>query len=155
VCLALTAPGLPAADRVIEPLTVCEVLENPAAHEGKAVAVLGRYSFRHDGRSLNQESCGGNSPAGQAGAAHSIRLVDDTKSGPKPPDIFELDASAISRKLKSVKEHTALRTFRFGTPDYDRWAVVYGRLEAAKGAPAQAVRLVYRGDGVVIFLHEN
>ena len=53
-----------------------------------------------------------------------------------------------------MQEHTKLHTFRFGTSDYDRWAVVYGRVESDK-AKTPAVRLVYRGDGVVLFLHEN
>ena len=44
--------------------------------------------------------------------------------------------------------------FRFGTPDYDRWAVIYGRVEQRKGddtkkAPAN---LVIRGSGVIVFV---
>ena len=38
-----------AASDAIVPLTVCEVLSDLPAHEGKEVAVLGRYSFRKDG----------------------------------------------------------------------------------------------------------
>jgi hypothetical protein len=68
--------------------------------------------------------------------------------------VFALDAVSVSRKLKVVQEQTSLRTFRFGTPDYDRWAVVYGRIEVDKNKPGEA-HLVYRGDGVILFLHEN
>jgi hypothetical protein len=81
-------------------------------------------------------------------------LTDDSKSGPRPPEVFAVDGAALSRKLKAVQERTSLRTFRFGTPDYDRWAVVYGRIEADTGKAGSA-RLVYRGDGVILFLHEN
>src|ERR1039457_3303132 len=35
-----------AADPPIPPVTVCEILADLPAHEGKDVAVLGRYSFR-------------------------------------------------------------------------------------------------------------
>jgi len=118
------------------------------------VAVVGRFSFRRDGRTLNEDSCGTNAGPGEATPPNAIHLIDDAKSGPKPPEVFALDGAALNRKLKNVKERTKLRTFRFGTVDYDRWAVVYGRIESDKGKPAGA-RLVYRGDGVVLFLHEN
>src|SRR5262249_51149015 len=75
-------------------------------------------------------------------------------TGPKPPGNFELDAAVLNRKFIDLIRHTALGKFRFGTQDYDRWAVVYGRIvirkgEEAKKAPAE---LVFRGSGVVIFL---
>src|ERR1039457_4321163 len=46
-----------AADPPIPPLTVCEVLADLPAHEGKDLAVLGRFSFRHDGRRIGEQSC--------------------------------------------------------------------------------------------------
>jgi hypothetical protein len=143
-----------AADTALEPLTVCEVLKDVPTQDGKTVAVLGRFSFRREGRTLNEESCGMNREAGEPPPPNAIRLTDDSKNGPKPPEVFALDGSAVNRKLKTIQEHTRLHTFRFGTADYDRWAVVYGRLEVDKAKPP-AARLVYRGDGVVLFLHEN
>src|SRR5579872_5868265 len=129
----------------VEPVTVCEALKNESENAGKVLAVLGRFSFRRDGRTINEESC--------AEKENSVRLVEDVKEGPKPPAVFELDGAAVTRKLKQVKEHTSLHTFRFGSSDYDRWAVVYGRLETGKTAAAP--RLVYRGDGVIVFLPAN
>jgi hypothetical protein len=143
-----------AADTALEPLTVCEVLKDLSTHDGKAVAVLGRFSFRREGRTLNEESCGTNPEPGGPAPPNAIRLTDDPKTGPKPPEVYALDGPAVNRKLKTIQEHTKLHSFRFGTADYDRWAVVYGRIEADKGKPAGA-RLVYRGDGVILFLHEN
>ena len=154
LAVALWAMGAPAADNTLQPLTVCEVLKELPSYDGKVVAVLGRYSFRRDGRSINQETCGAKPAPDEATAPNSIRLTDDSKLGPKPPEVFALDAVAVSRKLKLVQEHTALRTFRFGTPDYDRWAVVYGRVEAEKNKPG-AAHLIYRGNGVILFLHDN
>jgi hypothetical protein len=60
----------------------------------------------------------------------------------------------VNRKFADVRRRTSLGKFRFGTPDYDRWAVVYGRVvsrkgEAASQAPAE---LVFRGSGVIVFL---
>jgi hypothetical protein len=143
-----------AADTALQPLTVCEVLKDVASNDGKPVAVLGRFSFRRDGRTLNEESCGAAAEPGTPPQPNSIRLTDDTKNGPKPPEVFALDGAAVNRKLKTIQEHTKLHTFRFGTADYDRWAVIYGRIEADKGKVPTA-RLVYRGDGVILFLHES
>src|SRR5262249_26545345 len=127
-----------AADNALEPLTVCEVLKDIPTHDGKTVAVLGRFSFRREGRTLNEESCGTNADPGGPPPPNAVRLTDDSKSGPKPPDVFALDASALNRKLKAIQEHTKLRSFRFGTADYDRWAVVYGRIESDKAKPPAA-----------------
>jgi hypothetical protein len=151
---ALWALAAPAADNALAPVTVCEVLRDLPADDGKSMAVLGRFSFRRDGRTLNEVSCGPKPAEGEPAPPNAIRLTDDSKSAPKPPDVYALDGAAVSRKLKAVQEHTSLGTFRFGTADYDRWAVVYGRIEMDKGKAGSA-RLVYRGDGVILFLHEN
>jgi hypothetical protein len=142
--------ALPAvcADSAIVPLTVCEIVRDLGMYQDKPVAVLGRYSFRQNGRFLAEQSCE------QPGSDPKLWLVEDTKDGPRPPNDFELDASVLERKWAEVRKRTALAKFRFGTPEYDRWAVVYGRVEmrrgeASKAAPAD---LVFRGDGVVVFL---
>ena len=51
-----------AADPPLVPLTVCEVLHDLASNEGKAVAVLGRYSFRENGRWMGAQVCDTGSP---------------------------------------------------------------------------------------------
>jgi len=131
------------------PYTVCEILHDLPMYDGKPVAVLGRYSFRQDGRWLGEQSC-----ADTTLAQPTLWLTEDGSDGPKPPADFELDGSALGQKLADVRRRTALGKFRFGSPDYDRWAVVYGRVESRKGeatrkAPAD---LVFRGDGVIVFL---
>ena len=50
------------------------------AHEGKDVAVLGRYSFRRDGRWIGEESC---EPAGTV--PPMLWLTEDSTTAPKPP----------------------------------------------------------------------
>jgi hypothetical protein len=133
----------------IVPVTVCEVVADPAAYEGKDLAILGRYSFRKDGRWVGEQSC-----AAASSTPPMLWLTEDANGGPKPPGDFELDAAALNRKFADIVKRTTLGKFRFGTPDYDRWAVVYGRVVLRKGndaakAPAD---LVFRGSGVVIFL---
>ncbi len=137
------------ADAPVAPVTVCEVARALAADEGKDVAVLGRYSFRaNGGLSLSEQACDPAAPV-------PPRLfLQEHADAPKPPGSFELDAEVLRRKMADIQKRTQLGKFRFGTPDYDRWAVVYGRLEPRKGDSAAAfpANLVFRGDGVVIFL---
>jgi hypothetical protein len=137
------------ADPPLMPMGVCEVLRDISAMEGKNVAVVGRYSFRADGKWLSEQACGA-----PAAAPPEIWLVEDTKEAPRPPEHFEIDNTALHKKIIEIERHTALGKFRFGTPDYDRWAVVYGRVESRKGDAAKKApaNLLFRGSGVVVFL---
>jgi hypothetical protein len=138
-----------AADPPIPPVTVCEILADLPAHEGKDVAVLGRYSFRHDGRWISEQSC---DPATTVPPV--LWLTEDSAGGPKPPASFEFDAALLNKKFAGLTRRTALGKFRFGNPEYDRWAVVYGRVVSRKGDAAQKAPadLVFRGSGVIVFL---
>lgn len=145
----MLATAAPCADGPVVPYTVCEILGNLAHFEAGPVAALGRYSFREDGRWLSEQAC--DAPSSNPPV---LWLTEDGKEGPKAPDAFAIDAVTLNRKFTELRKHTALGKFRFGSPDYDRWAVVYGRVEprtgdGAKKAPAE---LIFRGDGVVVFL---
>ena len=138
-----------AADPPIPPLTVCEVLADLPAHEGKDLAVLGRFSFRHDGRWIGEQSC---EPA--TTAPPLLWLIEDPYDGPKPPADLAFDADVLNKKFVGLTRRTSLGKFRFGDSEYDRWAVVWGKVvtrkgDAAKKAPAD---LLFRGDGVIVFL---
>lgn len=148
VWIVLLAAGAPCAEEPIIPYTVCEIAGDLMKFQGNPVAALGRYSFREDGRWLGEQTCGGSAEAAQ------LRLNEDDKEGPRAPGTFEIDAVTLNRKFTDLRKHTALGKFRFGSPDYDRWAVVYGRVETRKGEDAKkaAADLVFRGDGVVVFL---
>ena len=138
-----------AADAPLPPVTVCEVLADLPGHEGKDFAVLGRYSFRRDGRWMGEQNC----TSGASGPS-VLWLAEDSINAPKPPGTFELDATVLNKKFAEMLKHTSLGKFRFGTPDYDRWAVVYGRVVARKGDDAKTApaTLEFRGSGVIIFL---
>jgi hypothetical protein len=148
VCALAGAAAFP-ADAPLAPVTVCEVVRDLPAREGQAFAIVGRYSFRSTGRSLGEQAC---DPA--VTVPPQLRLVEDRDGSPKPPDSYELDAAELRRKLADIQKRTSLGKFRFGSPEYDRWAVVFGRVEAAQGADAlkMPANLVFRGDGVVMFL---
>jgi hypothetical protein len=153
IVLALIAYAPAFAQNVpIVPMTVCEILQDLASHEGKTAAVLGRYSFRETGLWVGEQTC----DAG-GGSSVQITLVENLKDGPAPPADFELDAAALRKKLAEVQKHTSLGKFRFGTPDYDRWAVIYGRVELLKAQDPKKTPpvLVFRGSGVVVFLTES
>jgi hypothetical protein len=141
------------ADATLVPLTVCEVVADLPAQEGKILAVIGRYSFRSTGRWMGEQSCTAPGPAPE------LLMVEDPKDGPKPPEHLNLDSAALKSKFAIVQRRSTLVNFRFGTSDYDRWAVVYGRVErrtpeairadAAHKAPAN---LVFRGGSVIIVI---
>ena len=155
--------GAPAA---VEPLRVCEVLQDLNAYRGKTVALLGRYSFRENGRFLSESGCQSKLTSGTFEWPAAVRLATDADAGPKPPENFDIDTAATSRKLQLVRKATTLGKFRFGSLEYDRWAIVYGRVEAAKefDSPPQGLKpaksglepapaqLLYRGDGLIFFL---
>lgn len=166
----LTSAAAPCCgQRPIAPVRVCDVLENLAAHDGKAIAILGRYSFRRAGRYLGEESCDRPPTAGDLVWPTALRVVFDPKTAPSPAGDLEFNAASVYRNLKLIKEHTSLGRFRFGSDDYDRWAVIYGRIEMSKEfksasippgarksvfepAPAQVVAT---GESMILFLAEG
>ena len=81
-------------------------------------------------------------------------MVEDLKDAPKPPDQLILDSASLKKKFLDIQSRSKLGNFRFGTSDYDRWAVVYGRIEAAKGNEGRksAGVLVFRGSSVIIVI---
>jgi hypothetical protein len=141
--------ALATADAPLVPLTVCEILRDLPAQNGKTVVVVARYSFRQNGRWIGEEAC---DPAPDAPPL--LWLTEDATGAPKPPGDFELDAAVLHRKFVEIQRHTTLGKFKFGNPEYDRWAMVYGRVDARKGDALKqaAANLVYRGSGAVVFL---
>jgi hypothetical protein len=150
-CLAcgISCALAPAAEPPLVPLTVCEVLHDLPALDGKTVVVLGRYSFRQNGRWMAEQGC-----EAPPATPPLIWLTEDAKAAPKPPGDFELDAITLQRKFANIQRHTSLAKLKFGNPEYDRWAMVYGRIEARKGEALKqaAANLVFRGNGVLVFL---
>ena len=149
IAVGVTCAAVRPADAPLAPLGVCEVLRDLSSLEGKSVPVLGRYSFRQNGRWMSEEACDAPAPA-----PPELWLLEDSREGPLPPRDYEIDAAALKRKRMEMERRTSLGKFRFGTPDYDRWAIVYGRIEIRKGGDAKIApaNLVYRGSGAVLIL---
>lgn len=150
--IPLCANGPAAAP--VTPMTVCEVVRDLPAENGKTVAVLGRYSYRESGGSwVSEDTCGPAADGHPEGAAPELRMLVD-RNGPRLPDDYELDAAALHKKLAEMQRHTTLAKFRFGTPDYDRWAVIWGRIEPRKAEETgkAAANLMYRGEGVIYYI---
>ena len=82
-------------------------------------------------------------------------MVEDAKEAPKPPEHLNLDSAALKSKFALVQRRSSLGNFRFGTSDYDRWAVVYGRVERKEPSDSNhkaAANLVFRGSSVIIVI---
>jgi hypothetical protein len=126
--VALLASGGPGWSQApLKPVRVCDVLGDLAALNGKVVAVLGRFSFREYGRFLSEDGCQRTLAAGGSAWPNALRVVFDPKTAPALPPRLELEAADVYQPLKLVRQRTALGKFRFGSVDYDRWAVVIGR----------------------------
>jgi len=149
VLCAMLCAFAPAAEPPLVPLSVCEVLHELTALDGKTVVVVGRYSFRENGRWMGEQAC-----EAAPSTPPLIWLTEDAKSAPKPPGDFELDAAILHRKFVDIQRRTSLAKLKFGNPEYDRWAMVYGRIEARKGEAQKqaAASLVFRGTGVLVFM---
>ncbi len=145
------APAFAAdTDAALQPVSVCEVLAHPDAYAGKPIVVVGRFSFREYGRFLSEKGC-------------VLHVVFDSKNGPIPTAAFAVDNEAATRKLAAVRKSTTLATFRFGSSDYDRWAMVYGRVETGPPPEKHSGRefedangqVLCHGQTLLIFLHEQ
>ena len=145
-CLPATAADGPVT---VQPTTVCEVLAHPEEYAGKPIVVVGRFSYRSYGRFLSEKDC-------------VLRVVLDGKNGPAPAGSFAVNNAEATRKLAAIRKTTTLATFRFGSSDYDRWAVIYGRVEpghstekpGAREFEGAASQILSRSQSLVIFLRQ-
>jgi hypothetical protein len=169
--LTVVCPLIEGAEPALQPVTVCEVLQDLSAYDGKIVAVVGRFSSRQAGRWLGEQKCSQKLVIGDQEWPNAFWLVYDPADAPKPPAVLAVDAPLLAQKLRTVKLGTDLTKFRFGSPDYDNWAVVYGRIETRKDlvtatangtrkngfgyGESSPARLVCHGDAVVIFLNDE
>jgi hypothetical protein len=167
----LWGPRLSAGEPPLQPLTVCEILKDLPAYDGKVVAVVGRFSSRQTGRWLGEQKCDQKVVIADQEWPNAFWLSYEPQNAPKPPVVLAVDGVLLAQKLRHVKLNTTLTKFRFGSSDYDSWAVVYGRVETRKqlvevtpagnrrsgfgygeSSPAQ---LVCHGDAVVVFLGDD
>jgi hypothetical protein len=110
--------------------------------------LLGRLSSRESGRFLGEEKCAdGGKPA-------LLELHSDRQAGPLPDGSIDVDTAAVERSITEMKKSTPLHTFPFGSGDFDRWAIVYGRV-ASVPAPPKPGRLVLRSDSLIIFVNDQ
>ena len=169
--LMLWCPLLTGAEPPLKPVTVCEVLEDLSAYDGKTVAVVGRFSSRQAGRWLGEQKCAHKFVTDGLEWPNAFWVVYDPAAAPKPPEVLVVNSVLLAQKVREVKLGTALTKLPFGSSDYDNWALVYGRIETRKdlvlSTPGGAhrngfgygesspARLVCHGDAVVIFLNED
>ena len=169
--LTFVCPPIEGAEPALQPVTVCEVLQDLPAYDGKVAAVVGRFSSRQTGRWLGEQKCSRKLVTGDQEWPNAFWVVYDPADAPKPPAVLAVDAPLLAQKLRAVKIGTSLTKLRFGSPDYDNWAVVYGRVETRKDlvtvtasgtrkngfgyGESSPARLVCHGDAMVIFLNDD
>jgi len=169
--LFLTLVCIEGAEPALRPVTVCEVMQDLSAYDGKVVAVVGRFSFRQTGRWLGEQKCGHKLMIGDQEWPNALWVAYDPAAAPKPPAVLAVDAALLAQKLRAVKLGTSLTKLRFGSTDYDNWAVVYGRVETRKDlvtatahgtrkngfgyGESSPARLVCHGDVEVVFLSDD
>jgi hypothetical protein len=162
VMVCLSGAGFYAAEDSLPVVRVCEILRDLPSYHGKVVAVVGRFSYREEGQFLSEKACDSIKSEGRPDPA-VILVVYDSKSAPKPPHDLYFDRSLVDKELELIRRQTSLASFRFGSQDYDRWAVVYGRIEMNKDSgprskssgsefqPA-AARIICTSKSMVVFL---
>jgi hypothetical protein len=154
----------------LRPVTVCEVLQDLSAYDGKVVALVGRFSFRQSGRWLGEQKCAHKLLIADREWPNALWLDYNPASAPKAPAVLAVDSALLAQKLGAVKLGTSLTRIPFGSADYDAWAVVYGRIETRKDllivtptgtrrngfgyGESSPARLVCHGDAEVVFLNE-
>ncbi len=154
----------------MQPVTVCEVMQDLSAYDGKVVAVVGRFSFRQAGRWLGEQKCARKLVTADREWPNAFWIAYDPAGAPKPPAVLAVDAALLAQKLRAVKLGTSLTKLPFGSSDYDGWAVVYGRIETRRDlvvatpsglrkngfgyGESSPARLVCHGEAEVVFLNE-
>ncbi len=140
VCSHYTYVGALVGTGGLAPITVCELLADPIAYDGKEIALLGKLADSHfDGVWLAEDNC----PAQliSDGYVWPNRVwITGGSSAPIPPHgLLVLDPEALNQKLESVRKTTFLKmeeavfiTKQGAEPGMFRqnWAVIFGRIEA-------------------------
>ena len=124
-----------------QPVTVCDVLNDLKAYNGKSVAVLGRWSGTVEGEWLSQD-CSHPLRTGNY-TWHSTLSLEWNAQASTRFEVTGLDQSAVAKALESVKKTTKLRAG-------DRWALVFGRLntqELKVKRDSRSGRLILNGFG--------
>jgi hypothetical protein len=120
--LASTPPQKKTNDPPSDFATVCEVLANRGAYDGKVVALVGRWSSTDEGFWLASD-CESSVKTGDYVWGSIIFLAYDPSSpsiflnGPRPDDV-EANKRIAEMTLRSKS-----------STDKHEWAVVYGRIE--------------------------
>ncbi len=149
--------GQAAAREPVEVYTVCDIIRDLPAFNGKEMAILGRMLFTMEGAWLTADDCGVDLEALSAGLNHFMKLnnsvwllatADDYDSAGHMPSI---NPASLAKKLKQ-----AAATTKIGTHDLyvctdstkpdgkrkcvteqedDEWAIAYGRVDVTSESP--------------------
>src|SRR5277367_1223628 len=122
-------------------VTICDILSAPQNFDHKAVVVVGRLSKRASEQWIGQKSCATGETQPQNASQFVIQF--NHEDAPLPPEDFALDSNAVSAKFKTLSHGTVLHDFPFGSGSYDRWGMVFGRVDLEHSA------IICRGEALV------
>jgi hypothetical protein len=146
IFVVLIAVGLAYADEV-PVLTVCDVLSDRAAYNGKSILLVGKYGFWEEGVVLEGE-CPSKLVTGGYEWPNSIWLGYDAQpviAPPSNPPEYRQYETRVLEKLP-VLEGTELHVVA-GCSYSGVWAAVYGRFETKDAFPVNRQTGVQRGFG--------
>jgi hypothetical protein len=128
--------------RSLKPVTVCEVLFDQTAFDGKSVFVVGRFDYTDEGMWVSEEDCG-RKLVTNGHVWPNLMWLNRSNAGPAPAfDLPVLDQDALKETLRKLQKTTPLVyrlrqvvTLKDGTPKYilenvkDRFVIIYGTIE--------------------------
>jgi hypothetical protein len=113
--LTLVCPLIEGAEPPLQPVTVCEVLQDLSAYDGKMVAVVGRFSSRQTGRWLGEQKCDHKLVTGDQEWPNAFWVAYDPADAPKPPAVLAVDAPLLAQKVRTVKLGNVADKVPFGS----------------------------------------
>ena len=142
VCSFYTYAGPLVAAGGLHPITVCELLADPTAYDGRQVALLGKWADSHfDGVWLSEDRCESRLITDGYEWPNEVWIRNDNSAPTPPKGLLVLDSHALDEKLASVHRTTSLGLEEIAFLGKDgggtrqvkqHWAVIFGRIEARK-----------------------
>jgi len=115
----------------VQPLTVCEVMQNLKTLNGIPVAIIGVWSSGLETSDLIEDGCDTRIATGSHVWPNAIALPWAGQLAPTPAPHLGLDQDATREKLAYLRQHSPLTAYQNPWEQVHRqkFAVIYGRLE--------------------------
>ncbi len=126
-------------EKPLEPVTVCDVINDRAFYNGKTVAVIGRWLPTDEGFWL-ADDCVTQIKTGDYVWGNDVSLEYDSSAATALTQGFRLNKATVKKKIAEMKSRLKPSSEKI------QWAVVYGRVETQ-----EQLKTALAGDGKSIF----